>query len=205
MLKKLKYLIPFLLMVALFAAIVWLINAPDFEPAVTSLALLTSLIAIFTDKWIAEKEKRKELLVVLFNELFINLLFKSDLEKVADNKNVQKIQIYPRFHTVSLATVIASGAFTGEKDAKIYQQMNLWHQFSCDYNNRLYHTELKVLGNKESAATYNKLLATGAISVQAFETLDSLMDILIEDYYIETGINRKAFEDKLKKTLKQRG
>ena len=204
MLKFMKYMTPTLLVVALFGAVMWAIRAPDFEPAITSLGLLASLIAIFAEKWVSEKERRKELLLVLFNELFLNLQFKFDLEKVGDPESVNNMKIYPRFHNMSVSTVIASGAFTGSKDSVIYQAMSFWHQCSSDYNNRLHHTELRVFANQESVTTYNTMLAKGEVSLQTFEALDDVMEKLIQYYGKEIEITQESFKNKLKITLAER-
>ena len=82
--RIIKIIVPLLLIIAFLAAVAWAICAPDFEPAITSLALLASLIAIFADRWINSRERRKELLRVLAHELYMNIGVVNDLNEALE-------------------------------------------------------------------------------------------------------------------------
>ena len=79
--KFLTIIIPLLLGVAFIVAVAWMKYAPDFEPAITSIALLVSLIAVYADRWRNSRERRKEMLRVLAHELYMNIGVVKDLNE----------------------------------------------------------------------------------------------------------------------------
>ena len=91
-----KFIVPstfIVLLVAFSTAVGWLLKSPDFEPAVTSLALLATIIGLFADRWLAEKEKRKALLHTLVHEIYINLsiLSSEPLKKCASAQSSYRL------------------------------------------------------------------------------------------------------------------
>ena len=187
--KIIKVAVPFLLTTALLAAVAWAIYAPDFEPAITSIALLASLIAIFADRWINSVERRKELLRVLAHELYMNVGVLNDLNEAKKDAKISKAHIYPRFYTTSLASVIASGMFVESKDKKLWKHMNGWLQKSSDFNNRLNVSEAQVLSNPGNAHIFNKKISEGKVAVEAIAQFKELLNIVMTDYKTESGID----------------
>ena len=167
----------------------WLIYSPDFEPAITSLAILASLLSIYFDRIIAEKERRKEALIALIHELYMNLGVIKDLKAASRPDKVNKIHILPRLYLSSLSSAIASGMFTGNKDKKLWKLMTSWLQFSTDYNNRLDVTEFNVFSNPSYASEFNKKLTKSVTYNRTFDSLVNLIDHLLHNYHKLTKIN----------------
>jgi len=191
-------IVPVLLFIAVIAAIAGVIFEQQFDPAITILALLASLIAIFTDRWINSKERRKELLRVLAHELYMNIGVFNDLNAAKKDENLTKAHVYPRFYTTSLTTVISSGMFTGPKDKKLWKSMNGWLQKSSDYNNRLNISETQVFSNPKNANAFNKKITEGKAAIEAISEFKKLVDIVMTNYEIETEIDYDTvlFEEK---------
>ena len=187
--KLIKYAVPFLLIAAFLAAVMWAVCAPDFEPAITSLALLASLIAVYVDRWMNIRERRKELLGVLAHELYMNIGVVKDLKTAKNDENISKPHIYPRFYTTSLTSVIASGMFAGPKDKELWKCMHGWLQRSTDFNNRLNVTESQIFSNPVNAKAFNKKVAEGRVATIAIAEFKELMNILMTNYKTESEID----------------
>ena len=187
--KLIKYAVPLLLITAFLAAVMWAVCAPDFEPTITSLALLASLIAVYADRWMNIRERRKELLGVLAHELYMNIGVVKDLSAAKNVENISKPHIYPRFYTTSLTSVIASGMFARPKDKKLWKCMHGWLQRSTDFNNRLNVTESQIFSNPANAEAFNKKITEGKAATITIAKFKELMNILMTNYKAESEID----------------
>ena len=184
-----KHIIPVFLIFALIGALLWLIYAPDFEPVVTSIALLASLLSIYFDRIIAEKDRKKEILRALANELYLNIEVLKNLKLFCAPENINKPHIYPRFYISSLSNAISSGIFTGKKDKLLWKLMNSWLQRSNDYNNRLTISEINVFSNISLAAEFNNKLTSSKVALISIESFLELQKCVYDKYSKLTGIN----------------
>ncbi len=190
----------FILLVTAFAfAVAWLFSKPDREPALTSAALLATITGLFIDRWLASKERRRELLSALAHELYMNLQVLSDPLFKPDPQPRQGISVYPRLYIATLDTVIASGALTQKGDRKLFRLMHSWRQRATDFNHRLDITEIVTMGDPQPQviARFRSVLTTGKILSTTRDTLIELAGHLTDDYAKESGIGRDTilFQD----------
>jgi len=187
--KLIKIAPPIVLGIALLLSIAWAVYAPDFEPVITTLVLLVTLIAIFADRWLAEREKRKETLRVLAHELYMNIHIMNDLHSFKLPEKVNSPHIYPRYYTSSLNTAISSGLFTSPNDTKLWKLMNGWLQRAQDFNNRLNISEIHVFSNPSVVERVNRKVSEGLNSLETATTLRDLLNYLMSNYSTETQID----------------
>jgi hypothetical protein len=183
-----------LLVVACLLAVAWFFSSPDFEPALTSVALIATITGLFIDRWLAAKERRQELLYSLAHELYMNLQVLSDPLFQADAKPRKRPDVYPRLYIAILETTIAAGAFIEHRDRRLFQLMHLWRQRAAEFNHRLDITELRTFMNPTSdeITTFRNILTRGVILGETRKTLHDLSLHLVENYSKESGINRET-------------
>lgn len=174
----------FLLLVAIAAAILWFARSPDYEPAITSLALLATITGLFVDRWLSAKERRSALLHALVHELGKNIvMFHDGSFKPTDNpKPVPKL--FPRFYLSVLETVISSGAFAGVQDRTLYDLLHSWMLHARTANQRLDVTELSTFVNPsyDTTAAFNKAIAESKPLEEAKQVLFELCRLLLTSY-----------------------
>ncbi|HKZ37765.1 MAG TPA: hypothetical protein VJ184_08955, partial [Chryseolinea sp.] len=124
------------LLAALAASVGWLVTSPDWEPAVTSLTLVTAITGLFIDRWLAARERRRQMLRALVHEIYMNLGVFREIQSIAPNTKTSSPKMMPRFYNSTLATVIASGVFATDKDAMLWKLFHDWMQRSTEANNR---------------------------------------------------------------------
>ena len=185
-----KVLIPTVLGIAFLGSIAWAVYSLDFEPAITALALLASIVAIFADRWILERERRREVLRVLAHELYMNIGVIKDLSSVKQPDKVNRPHVYPRFYTASLTTAISSGLFTGPRDEKLCKLMNGWLQRAVDFNSRLNVSEIQAFSNLAVVQQFNEKVSEGLAAIGATKTFRELIDHVMSHYIAESGIDR---------------
>jgi len=177
------------LLIAFIFSIIWLIHKPEFETAITAISLLVATSSIFIDKWLSEREKRKELLVALINEIYINLNIIT--ENPYKDEIQEKIVIYPRLNISTLETVIASGNFINRKDSMLFKQLNEWRDISNRFNSRLLVLEVHFFFNP--TINYFNEINTGIVTSSALlhtrNKLVELAKLLTENYKKETKID----------------
>jgi hypothetical protein len=184
-----------LLVVAWLLAVAWCISSPDFEPALTSVALVATITGLFIDRWLTVKERRQELLFSLDHELCLNYHVLSDSLFQADVEPRNVPNVYPRLYTAILETIIASGAFVEHRDRRLFQLMHLWRQRASEFNHRLDITELRTFMNPtavELRAFRAALTTRGPILGETQQALQALSSHLRENYSKESGINRET-------------
>jgi hypothetical protein len=190
-----EYIVPItiaLLAAAFLAAVGWLIYSPDFEPAVTSLALLAAITGLFIDRWVVERQHRKQLLRALMHELYANNHQIKELRDAAASFNTEQPHvILPRFLTSTLGTVIASGVFTGETDAQLWFLLHRWQHRATDANVRLSAMEAHLLRDTRSKSGYRDF-ATSKLFETTHAQMVELTSHLLERYSAESGINEET-------------
>jgi hypothetical protein len=192
-----------LLSVACLTAVAWFISTPDFEPALTSLALLATITGLFIDRWLAAKERRKELLYALAHELYMNLQVLSDPLFRQDTKLNKVPSVYPRLYIGTLETVIASGAFIQQRDRRLFHFMHLWRQRASEFNRRLDITELRTFMNptEDEITTFRNLLTGGVVLLETQKVLQDLSTHFTDNYAKESAVGKDTilFSDAEKK------
>lgn len=189
-----KFIIPttfIVLLIAFLTAVVWLFKSPDFEPAVTSLALLATIIGLFADRWLTEKEKRKSLLHALAHEVYINAnILWSETFSYKEHPS-KAPTVYPRLFVSVLQTVISSGAFAQERDKQLFKLLHDWQQRASEFNQRLDITELRTFVNPtyEELSAFQKQLLEGNVITVTRETIKQLASVLFASYAKESGIS----------------
>ena len=181
-----------LLVISFFFAVAWLYFKPDWEPALTSVALLATITGLFIDRWLAAKERRRELLFALAHEVYMNLNVLSDPLFKPDTQPPQAPSVYPRLYTATLDTVIASGVFTQLSDRKLFRLMHSWRQRASEFNHRLDITELFTFGKPEPEviASFRAVLTSGIVLSKSREVLTELAAHLMDNYARESGVSR---------------
>ncbi len=177
---------------AFLVAIAWFIASPDYEPALTSLVLLATIIGLFIDRWLSERERRRQLLHSLVHEIYMNIGVFDDLNALKSLDKEKQIHIFPRFYTFTLTAVIASGAFSTKRDKKLWKLLNGWLQRVIDANNRLHITELQTFSNPNIAEIFYAKLSTGNVMVITKQSFLELANHLFDTYKTESGIDRNT-------------
>jgi len=180
------------LLAALAASVVWLVTTPDWEPAVTSLTLVTAITGLFIDRWLAERERRRQMLRALVHEIYMNLGVLREIQSIAPNTETRSPRMMPRFYNSTLATVIASGAFATDKDAKLWKLLHDWMQRSTEANNRFTLTEKYTVEHPEATAEFCEKMKGGAVMTTAVRALRDLSSELLDAYSKESGIDRET-------------
>ena len=174
----------------LLAAIGWFISSPEFEPLITTLALLATVTALVVERLVSVRERRHELLYSLVHELFLNRNILIDPRFNLDNPPDGEPRVYPRLHVSTLETAIASGAFTASRDRKLFKWMHRWKQRAGEFNRRLDLSELRTFMNPsaEEIEAFHNEMTTGIVLSDTRSALAELWTILLEDYSKESEV-----------------
>lgn len=178
------------LIAALAASIGWLLNSPSFEPAITTLTLLTAITGLFIDRWLNERERRRQLLQALMHEVFTNLGVLKEVQAITAVTERQTPKMLPRFYNTTLAAVIASGTFATDKDARLWKLLHGWMQRSTEANIRFAATETYTLEHPASTRMFLDILRDGVALGIVREVLVDLTNHLFEAYAKESGIDK---------------
>jgi len=181
-----------LLLAAFVVAIGWLFSSPDFEPAITCITLITAISGLFLDRWLSERERRKQQLVGLVHEVYMNLGVCQDIKRICSIDNSDCPSILPRFYNTTLTTVIASGSFATKADSTLWKLLHSWAQRSIEANTRLAATEMYTLFRPSTATEFKSGLREGKVMILIKEVLIKLTDHLLEAYPKESGITRET-------------
>ena len=173
-------------------AVAWLFTEPDFEPALTSLVLLATIVTLFVDHWLAERERRRELLSSVVHELYIDCNVLNDPLFASDNSASQLTVVFPRLSTGAVVHAIASGAFTTARDSRLFKLLQNWRESAEDFNHRLDITELCifVVRKPEEIQAFRLKLSHGRVSIAVRRAGQELSDLLLERYASESSITR---------------
>lgn len=177
-----------LLVIAFAASVGWLLSKPDWEPAITTLTLLTAITGLFIERWLSEREQRSQLLVALVHELHMNAVVFKQVDDVVERSASVRVIMMPRFYNTTLASVIATGRFADSRDARLWKLMHDWLQRSSEANERFSFTESYIGSHPESASEFFQTMRDGNVMQLARVTLLELSSHLIDDYRKESKI-----------------
>ncbi len=182
------------LILANIVAVVWFYFERDFEPFITSLLIFAAITGFFVEKWISKKGKRKELLVALVHELYLNMNMLEDSVFSPSSENKSKFVVFPRLESSVVNAVIWSGSFSGIKDKNIFLLLHVWRENIQRFNQRLEITETACLLNSspENLSLWRKKLSSGKVIAQVRSAYNEIANELLDKYSSESGINRNT-------------
>lgn len=176
-----------LLLAATILAAVWVCVRPDFDSTITLLVLLATITGLVISRWLAERERRRDLLYAVVHELSMNLRALNDLSPPAGLPAGQPY-VFPRFYASSLQAAIGSGAFSGGKDRQLFKLMHQWLQRVLELNRRIDITEMETLRSPQRLEEFVRLMSSGRTLPHIKQALFELTDHLMKHYAKESGI-----------------
>ena len=183
-----------LIILALFAALYWIVTERHPEPVLVSFVLLSTILGIFADRWVATKEKRSATLKVLVEECYKNIRVQKQISEISERNDEAVVELFPRFYVSTVQATIASGIFSGERDAELNVLMHDWLQRGTEANDRLAITEIRLMvqPSKESVGKFREKLKASEVQNNAEYSLTALVDCLLEEYSPESGIDKNT-------------
>jgi len=181
----------------LFAALVLAVGsaftAPSLGGASAAFALLAAVTGLVLDRWVAARDRRRELLRALTHEVFCNSQI-FNLPELNPNNPPAVARVYPRLAFACLEAAMASGIFTEAHDAALNKRMCDVRQRVGEFNQKLNLTEGLVLGAEDAAgaAGLHTNVTTSAQTQIVIRELAGLGELLVEKYAKETGIDRET-------------
>ncbi len=125
-----------LLAVAWVLAVAWFIAAPNFEPALTSVALLATITGIFAERWFASKERRRQLITMLLQEIQLNCLIVDGPTFSRDASSSMKV-FYPRLFTQAIDQFLWAGEFATAADRPFVYRLHRCRQVLSQVNRKI--------------------------------------------------------------------
>ena len=184
------------LAIAWLLAVAWFVSSPDFEPALTSLALLASISTLYLDLWVRDKRRRAEILKGVVHECYENLNVFKDARFHPDwgKDKGGGLTIYPRMHHSIVDAAVASGLFYGPRDERLVVLLHKWRSQADEFNRRLDVTELRTFVNPtpEEVKNFRRSLTGGSFIQIVRGTLGDLAECLVDNYSGETDIDRET-------------
>lgn len=181
-----------LLVGALAAALIAFCKTPDWDRASITFSLFAAVTGLVLDRWVSHRERRRELLRALANELHVVGNIFSSREMQPANVPDRAIA-YARLPTDCLVTCLASGMFTEAADKRLLKLMYAWRQRANEFNEKLELTQDAVKTNdKTQLAHYHEKVTTGAVTISARERWRELITQLVADYKSLTGIDSQT-------------
>ncbi len=182
------------LIIANLVAIWWYIDERGFEPFITSLLIFAAITGIFVEKWIAERDKRKELLVGLAHELFINMNKLKDGIFTPTPSEMGKFVFYPRLESIVVNSVIWSGSFSGKKDKDFFKQIHIWREKCQQFNRLLDQTETACMLNSSTwnITKWRETVSSGVVRKKILEAYNGITNEILGKYSKESGIDKNT-------------
>lgn len=185
-----------LLIAAWLTALGWLVTERNFEPALTSLALLASITTLYIDVWLSARNRRREILQAIVHEIYVNLGVFEDKKFSPNwtNPGGTGLTVYPRVRTSALDSAVSSGVFYTKQDRILVRLLSAWQTMSLELNQRLTITELGTFTNPrpEAIAAWREGLTAGTTLPQIKSALVNLATHLMDSYAAESGIDRNT-------------
>ena len=181
----------YLLLLAIAMTGVWFMRTRKVEAVASLLVLIATVTLTFVDRWVAGRDRRRELLRGLVHELYMNLNVLGDEKfKVSPTAPPTTPAVYPRLYLGALQAVTASGAFTETRDRQLSILLHGWLQRAHAFNDRLLVTEIRTITNPtpEEVALWRTTLAGGAVMRDTRKSLNELAAHLVDHYAKESGI-----------------
>jgi len=183
----------YLLLLAAAMTGIWFMRTRKVEALASLLVLIATVTLTFVDRWVAHRERRRELLRGLVHEVYMNLNVLDDQKlKVSPTAPPTMPAVYPRLYLGALQAVTASGAFTETRDRQLSIQLHGWLQRAHAFNDRLLAVEIRTITNPtpEEVTLWRTTLAGGAIMRDTRKSLHELAAHLVDQYARESGIAR---------------
>jgi hypothetical protein len=138
------YRVTFLLLFsAWIVSIIWFFSKPDYEPALSAIALLASITGVFAERWHAKKELREQLFGTLIQEIQLNkMLLKNPPFKDCDKLEVRIF--FPRLYSEALDRFIYSSEFLSINDRPFLYALHRHKQVITQVNRKINAIELKL-------------------------------------------------------------
>ena len=185
-----RWIAPIILTFGLAAALVWAFREPGFDPAITAFGLLASLAAVLGDRWLAERQRRREMLRAVVHELYANQRVIEELNSLKQAEYIGQANAYPRYLTVALSGAIASGFFAEGRDARLFYLMHMWLQRATECNVRLNIMELMACLRADAPHDrLNTLTSEGAVARAGVDACQALIHHLMNHYPKESGLD----------------
>ena len=180
------------LIVALFIGVAWFYAKPDYEPALTSLVMLSAIFGLFLERLVSEREKRRQLLKSLLHELFMNVGVAKDIRSLKTKEKSKTGLFLPSFYTTTLTSVIASGCFCSGKDKKLFKLLTSWLQRCSETNALISFIGNGAVSNSEHAQYHYNRMAECNATKMAIESLTELYEYLLNSYSIESEMSHET-------------
>lgn len=181
-----------LLVSAVLFASLGLVRRPGFESASTLFALVAAVLGLVIDRWVSDRERRRELLRSLVHEVYMNLNVLGEYCGASTENRAMKI--HSRFYASVLQVAFASGAFSRPADRTLFKLMGDWLQRSIDFNQRLLAMEIDLIlrPGEENVARWEGALRSKAVLRETRESLTSLAHWLMSRYSRLTEISSET-------------
>lgn len=149
------------LAVALVMGALWFATSPSgdrLEPAVNSLAVLAGITGIFVERWAAQRERRKQALDSIRDELDRNSAVLDD-EAFAASAGAHR-RLYPRLIRSAVDATFSTGALDGRRDGDLVVLLHRWRDAVGSVNRRLELTEMLLFTtlSADEIAQFNQAL-----------------------------------------------
>ncbi|MDH5543940.1 MAG: hypothetical protein OEZ43_00010 [Gammaproteobacteria bacterium] len=193
--KQLLIKISFLVLItANVVSVAWFCVEGGFEPAITSLLIFSAIMGLFVERWIAQKDKRKELLYSLAHELYLNVGTLYDAKFIAKGEELEKPVVFPRLVDSVVDASISSGVFIDSGDKKLFNFLHLWRNMVQQFNQRLMVTEHATFANtsKDNVKLWRGKLSEGRVLKDARNLSKEFLSYLVENYKDESGIDENT-------------
>ena len=140
-----------------------------------------------------EKRRRQDSLHALVNELYVNMNILHDPKYNPPDGQTGTFVVYPRLLMETAAHTIASGSLRSATDKKLLRLLYSWKEIGHDFNHRLDVMEQYVLRDpsiKNINSWQTKLTRTGRTLPSVRANLQNLLELLVNEYSAESGIDR---------------
>jgi len=183
------------LIVANLVALAWFFDEGGYEPLLTSLLIFAAITGFFVERWLAEKNKRKELLISLAHEMYINMNLLNDkvfFPKTEEEKS--KFVVFPRLESTLSNTLIWSGSFSGIKDKNLFKLLHEWREKVQQLNRRLELTESACMLNStpNNITKWREKLSSGKVLKQVRDAYNNITKEILDNYSNESGITNET-------------
>jgi hypothetical protein len=140
------------------------------EPTTQMLALIAALTGIAAERFAAERQRRRQALATLVDELHANRAILDEMLSAVGGTNAAKRRVYPRLVTSAAEGTIASGALADDRE--LLARLHEWHNAVVDCNRRLDLTEmLTFLQGDPAIRTFDQALSRDDGRVQRISRL----------------------------------
>jgi hypothetical protein len=110
------------------------------EPVTQLLALIAALTGIAAERFAAERQRRRQALATLTDELLANRAILDEMLSTMNGADTVRRRVYPRLVASAAEGTIASGALADDRE--LLARLHEWHNAVVDFNRRLDLTEM---------------------------------------------------------------